>query len=127
MANLADYKVIKDNSTHIGSHQNHEFNFILADNVVKSAQAQRPYLVLTETIEGGLPGSVSIALNGHIIENREGDINNLLSINIANTRVVLFDGGLLNTGSNTLKFSVISQNNLSLDLDMVIVHFQRDV
>ncbi|MGS2719600.1 hypothetical protein [Paraglaciecola aestuariivivens] len=127
MAQLADYKVINDTPTHIASNQSQTFDFILSDNVIQSGAAQRPYFLITETLSGGLPGTVSLSLNGQQIESREGDANQPLNYSLQNLRVVLFDGSLLNSGQNSLTYSVTTQYDLRCDLYSLIVHFQRNV
>ena len=128
MQRVADYKVINDSLTHIAANQSHDVNFSLSGAVAKAQDGQRPYVLITEKLGGAFPGTINIKLNNTLIDTRDGSANNILSGGTSYTHMVAFDGSLLNVGSsNTLTFEVSSATNTSLDLSLVILHFQRSV
>ncbi len=128
MQRLADYKVLNDSVVQIGSNQSHTLEFTVSGAVVKTDSAQRPYLLLSEQINGALPATINISLNGSEIDSRNGSANNLLGGPYSHSHMVPFDGNLINVGNNnSLTIELLANYNTTLDLNSVVLNFQREI
>lgn len=128
MQRIADYKILNKSVIHIASNSNHSIDFNIKGAVVTTDDAQGPFLMFSEELGGALPGTITVSLNGTEINVRSGSQNNLLSGGYSYSHMVAFDGNLLNVGSNnTLTVDVSTTTNTSLDLGLVVLHFQRKI
>lgn len=127
MQSIADYKVLNDSSVYIGSNQDHTLTFTLGGAIVQATHAQRPYLLIEETLGGALPGTLSISINGQPINTRNGNAYAPLSDGLTATYLALFDGSLLTIGDNSLTFDVATTTNTNWTLGAVILNFQRQL
>ncbi len=128
MQRLADYKVLNDSVVQIGSNQSHTLEFTVSGAVVKTDSAQRPYLLLSEQINGALPATINISLNGSEIDSRNGSANNLLGGPYSHSHMVPLDGNLINVGNNnSLTIELLANYNTTLDLNSVVLNFQREI